>query len=675
MGLGSFRKDINGLRAIGVVAVIIFHFNANWLPGGFAGVDIFFVISGYLMTGLIVSGLSRGKFSLAGFYFSRAKRIIPALAVLSLSLLILGWFLLAPGDYKTLAKHIEKSITFTSNITYFQDAGYFDLASHKKWLLHTWSLSVEWQFYLIYPLILLFCNRLWGQNSLKWVVTVGTVVSFAFCVSITQQNPNESFFLLPYRAWEMLLGGVIFLFPVSLRPNVSRSLEYLGMIAILGALILLSSDLLWPGAWAAIPVTGTALILLAQRNDSILTSNPISQKIGTVSYSLYLWHWPIYAVIYYLGYQNNPGIILLSIGLSFILGALSYYGVERRAFFIHTFLDIQARKPVLKVAALLLSVPILIIPAVFCGTKFVRNSDGAASRIDSYIFDNPELFLTEPPFSEQCHENAMELPRCVLSDAKNLTRAQPDFILLGDSHADVVSTAIAQAVANIGGKGLLLFTKGGCLFVPGIRNTNKPQDADCSNLTEDVLHILYEQYPTTPVIVVNRLRYYFGMSSDDDRQRHHAFLVDNPPANYRAEEIHQINTDVSNGYMDFICSLSKTREVYILTPTPEFEHDVIDHIARNILFNDNRAEIITDVDIHFQQNEYVHSLLKQTQNRCGTTLIDPIPALCDSDTCHGVMDGLPLYQDKNHLNEYGNRLLIPVFEKELSTGLSNSSRR
>lgn len=417
-----FRKDINGLRAIGVVAVIIFHFNAAWLPGGFAGVDVFFVISGYLMTKLVILGISNRDFSLTRFYFSRARRIIPALAILCFALLILGWFTLAPGDYEILARHIEKSVTFTSNITYFQEAGYFDLASHKKWLLHTWSLSIEWQFYLLYPIVLLSFNRIFGLKSLRWVIVIATVVSYIFCVSITQQTPSTAFYLLPYRAWELMLGGVVFLFPLRLETHASKCLEYLGLTAIVCSLIFISMDYLWPGALAAIPVFGAVAVLTAHRNNSIFTSNIVSQNLGNISYSLYLWHWPIYAVMYYFEYQGKVMIVLLGIAASFVLGTLSYFGVERRTFFKKSLLNINTSHPLKEVAAACVSVPVLLILVVFCATKFVRNSNGAALRIDNYIFDNPQLFQNAPAFSRQCHENAMDLPQCVLADAKNLTK-------------------------------------------------------------------------------------------------------------------------------------------------------------------------------------------------------------------------------------------------------------
>lgn len=166
----KFRKDINGLRAIAVIAVVLFHFNASWLPGGFAGVDVFFVISGFLMTGIIFRGIEQDNFSILNFYIARANRIIPALALLCFVLLVFGWFYLTPLEYQSLGKHAASSVSFLSNFTYWSEAGYFAAASHEKWLLHTWSLSVEWQFYIIYPLMLVAMRKFISIKTMKFMI-------------------------------------------------------------------------------------------------------------------------------------------------------------------------------------------------------------------------------------------------------------------------------------------------------------------------------------------------------------------------------------------------------------------------------------------------------------------------------------------------------------------------
>ena len=212
-----FRKDINGLRAIAVIGVMLFHFNASWMPGGFAGVDVFFVISGFLMTGIIFRGIEQENFSILKFYVARANRIIPALAVLCSVLLLFGWFYLTPLDYKNLGKHVGSSMGFLSNFIYWRESGYFDAASQEKWLLHTWSLSVEWQFYIIYPLVLVALRNFMSLKAMKVAVLHGTVLGFIFCVIATFKWPDSAYYLLPARAWEMMIGGVAYLYPIAMQ--------------------------------------------------------------------------------------------------------------------------------------------------------------------------------------------------------------------------------------------------------------------------------------------------------------------------------------------------------------------------------------------------------------------------------------------------------------------------
>ncbi|PKH09390.1 acyltransferase family protein [Moritella sp. Urea-trap-13] len=325
----KFRTDLNGLRAIALIAVVLFHFNPSIAPGGFAGVDIFFVISGFLMTGIIFKGLNTDSLNLVEFYLCRANRIIPPLALLCFTLLLFGWFLLPPMDYVNLGKHAASSITFLSNITYFYESGYFDAGAYEKWLLHTWSLSVEWQFYIIYPIILLFLKRSFSLETLKRLLIVSTVLGFIFCIIATDMWPTFAYFSLPTRAWEMLLGGVAYFYPLKLNENQKRVLEVIGITLMLLSFTLTSKVTPWPGYIACVPVFGTYLILLSNRETSLLTNNRIFQTLGKWSYSIYLWHWPI-AV--YGTYFNLDNWIPIGLVLSVVFGAMSFYLIESNQF-------------------------------------------------------------------------------------------------------------------------------------------------------------------------------------------------------------------------------------------------------------------------------------------------------------------------------------------------------
>lgn len=201
----GFRTDINGLRAWAVISVLLYHFGISGFSGGFVGVDLFFVISGFLMTSIIIKGLEGNKFLIMSFYAARARRIVPALTALCLFLSVIGYWVLAPLDYKMLATHAIAALGFFSNIKFWSEAGYFDVSSHEKWLLHTWSLSVEWQFYLVLPVLL---AAVWhfrpGRTPQFSVTLAGCLLSFATAVAITPQSSSAAFYLLPTRAWEML---------------------------------------------------------------------------------------------------------------------------------------------------------------------------------------------------------------------------------------------------------------------------------------------------------------------------------------------------------------------------------------------------------------------------------------------------------------------------------------
>lgn len=326
----QFRKDLNGLRAIAVIAVVLFHFNASWMPGGFAGVDVFFVISGFLMTGIIFRGFAVNHFSTLSFYIARANRIIPALAALCLVLFVFGWIVLPPLEYRTLGNHIGSSIGFVSNIVYWSEAGYFDTSSHEKWLLHTWSLSVEWQFYLLYPLILVCLNKFMPTYVLKTTLLIGTILGFLYGWYASYHTPNAAYFLINARAWEMMLGGVAYTYPWSLSENTKKWCERLGLTLIIISYFYFSKKTLWPGYLALLPVIGSFLVIQAHRNDSVFTANIVMQKIGKWSYSIYLWHWPIVVALYY--FVLPDWLSVFGIVLSVFLGFISYQYIEKIRF-------------------------------------------------------------------------------------------------------------------------------------------------------------------------------------------------------------------------------------------------------------------------------------------------------------------------------------------------------
>lgn len=349
----NFRKDINGLRAVAVLSVVIFHFMPQLLKGGFAGVDIFFVISGFLMTSIIYRGHEKNQFTYKRFYLARAKRIIPALTVISFFVLVFGWLYISPSSYEVIAKHVLTSITFLSNFMFWSEAGYFDIASRSKFLLHTWSLSVEWQFYIAYPVLIGLLFRLFGPRNSRYMILALMIFSFIFSCYSSIKWPDSAYFLLPSRSWEMLCGGLVFLFPLKLGEIHKKIISTSGLVVIFLSCWYFSDTDIWPGYNALIPVLGASFLISANVCNKFLDSKPL-QLIGLWSYSIYLWHWVILSIIYFFEPFSSNYTQCFGIFLSLIVGGISFKLIESK---INT-------KPILFIyfSTLLISIFVIAFP-------------------------------------------------------------------------------------------------------------------------------------------------------------------------------------------------------------------------------------------------------------------------------------------------------------------------
>jgi peptidoglycan/LPS O-acetylase OafA/YrhL len=285
-----FRYDINGLRALSVVIVVLYHFDSKIVPGGFIGVDVFFVISGYLMTKIISSSIEKGGFNVFTFLYRRFKRLFPALAFLCFIVYLYAFIYLTSVEFQEVSKHVVASLSFSSNFIYWLEAGYFDSSAATKWLLHTWSLSAEWQFYIIYPFILLLYYNVFSIKIIKYIILASFIISFIVSLFLFNNHPDAAYYLLPSRAWEMLLGGLALYFP--LKKGFRGYVCLICLISIVASAFLIDSDANWPGYIALIP-TVSAYIIIASNWDWKLFENKYIQLIGLWSYSIYLVHWPL----------------------------------------------------------------------------------------------------------------------------------------------------------------------------------------------------------------------------------------------------------------------------------------------------------------------------------------------------------------------------------------------
>lgn len=329
-----YRPDIDGLRAIAVLGVLFFHAGLG-CPGGFIGVDIFFVISGFLITNLLLRDLQNKTFSFFDFWARRIRRILPALAVMGLVVIVVGYFGMLPNEYQLLGKQLISIVFCASNVKFWREDGYFEINSDEKPFLHTWSLSVEEQFYCVIPIILFFLFKFKREKFTLPLIILCCVGSFVTSIYLSETHPSANFYLLPSRAWELGVGSLLsFVSPIQ-SSKLREISSFVGLTLIIGCYLLFSDNVSFPGAYALPPVLGAAFIIwsgIGQTNLTLicrfLTLKPLI-GIGLISYSLYLWHWPIFAYQNHLCYSNESRIIQSIILLiSFVIAWISWKYIE-----------------------------------------------------------------------------------------------------------------------------------------------------------------------------------------------------------------------------------------------------------------------------------------------------------------------------------------------------------
>ena len=628
----GFRLDINGLRAYAVLAVVLYHFGVAGFSGGFVGVDVFFVISGFLMYSIISRDLTEQRFSYKGFFLARARRIFPALAVLCVVLLVLGWFFLMPKEYQQLGRHVRESLLFSSNVRYFNEAGYFDVASQNKWLLHTWSLSVEWQFYLLLPLLMALLYKLRASRALLGaaLLTCGAL-SLGYCLWLTPNNPSQAFYLLPTRAWEMLAGAMVAHWGTSLKASTARLVEVFGLGAIASAVVLFDHKTLWPSGFALLPVVGAMFVLIAARTDSLLTGNAAAQWLGTRSYSIYLWHWPVVVALAYVGRLENGLWVSAGVLGSIVLGALSYQWVE-----------VPSQKWLGRVRPRTAFIALL---CVFLGlavaAQIVRRS-GFAERLPEAIKAIDQARHNANPRLDECLDAAS---KCVYG------QGPLQLVLVGDSHADAVVTAVADSVA-----GSVLFRgESGCPIAFGLKSPAK--DQDCEDLNRSLEQEIQALPKEVPLLMI------------DHTSGHLAFAKLGAEANdfYFSKSTSLITQgfldEFAEHYVDTLCRMAQTREVYVLRPIPNMPVDVPTALGRSLLLTGKIEPVSLSLTQYAKSHALTLKMQDQAAAQCGVKLLETTPYLCGAERCDAQQEGVVLYRDNNHLTEAGNKKLLPLFKE------------
>jgi peptidoglycan/LPS O-acetylase OafA/YrhL len=430
----KFRYDIGFLRAFAVLIVVFFHYKVPFFEGGFVGVDIFFVISGYLMTNIILRKFQSNTFNLWDFYKRRFTRIVPALIVMIRGVLATTFFLYFPIDFKQVSQYSLFSSVFLSNYYYLFNSGYFDPSSQSNILLHTWSLSVEWQFYMVYPIFLFLIRKSYLKKEKTFKVVFLSVCFLSFLLVVVFNNffppsyTKVSFFSVTHRAWEMMLGGVAFIYSDFFRDRISdffkKIITYVCFLGLIISVVYFTDNDVWPSLLTLIPVIATFLII-ALHNEYVFYKNKKLQYLGSISYSWYLWHWPFYVVSRYFGYENW-GITIVVFILSILVSVFSYEIIEKKNILVQ------------KNAVYIITFLVLVFSSF---TSFYN--------LNSFLFNKEAIALTEfnskyePTRKKQfnsgvCHHtHNINYKSCLSLDIN-----KKNVLLLGDSHAGQFSLSL-----------------------------------------------------------------------------------------------------------------------------------------------------------------------------------------------------------------------------------------
>ena len=598
------------------------------------------------MTSIIVDQCCNNTHFITHFYLSRARRIIPALFVLCVALLVLGWCYLLPIDYKYTAQGTLSSITLVSNIVYWHQSGYFDLASHEKLLLHTWSLSVEWQFYLLYPIMLSAVLRfLPGISAVRSILAIVFGISLIVSIASIQWAPSASFYTLPPRVWEFMIGGLIYVCRLDL-DKLRRwlpALELFGLLAIILPILLFSPTTEWPGYLAAVPTTGCALIILANRKQSFWSSNPVSHILGKLSYSLYLWHWPVLVVLKYFLVRSDLVTSIAGIATSLVLGAISF-----------RFAETAMRNAIAKLsAAQQVCVFGAMVGAVSLASVVVLTNDGFASRS---MPETRALAAEAARAGDGCwlYQNPIdEVTGCHIG----LETAPETVFLIGDSHA-ISLFGVVDDVLRSTGRGGRFFSAISCAPIFGM-SFSKIKESDCIGFYRILRSKPFSGSNTQIVLAGRWSSYVYGRNEDGMRA-----AIDIDGVNdFESLPLHERESILSDRITRGICQFSRLGRIFVVGQIPEMNYNIPLTIAREMrLFGSATRKHFLSRDEYERRNAVINGALLRATRECDATILNPAEYLCDSDSCYGERGGHAIYNDSNHLNEYGNRILIPMFD-------------
>lgn len=665
----AYRKEIDGLRALAVLPVVLFHFSIPGFGGGFVGVDIFFVISGFLIGGLLWSELTRdNNIALGRFFMRRIRRLAPAYFAMAIVSLVASWFILLPYEFREFGKELIASTVYLSNVHFFREAGYFDVASDQKVLLHTWSLAVEEQFYLFLPVFLLILRPV--RRVVPAVLMGIGLISLVACLVMTSYSQTAAFYLFPFRAWELLAGVCLAIyaqqraFDWSLHPLIS----WAGLALIVGSVTLIPSGPQFPGFLALFPVLGALCIIGNGRNDNAVNrglQHPILIFFGLISYSLYLWHWPVITLAtYYVGGDLSLTWRVILMGLVVALAWVSLCVIEapiRRGW---------------------LTSPALLTGAVLASG--VTLGAGALIYLQDGMIDRyrPEVRA----HIEASFDFNQDWRRCTTPGEGDFAGIEicpigpegpPQVVIWGDSHVRAFKEGLEQAAFEADTPALLMW-RAGCPPLFGLAKeeptSTRIQNETCARNNSQLKTALANLPEAKTLLLIGRWTYYAeGQGIGQDRQNSiRLFATEDGPlvATDQSEllvEAWDHSTDILAGYFE---------NIFILEQVPEIDQYASWVISRKLalghLSAPDEIEALTQVSRTSAKlrTRAAHRMVERVAEHPQVHLIRSWQDFCSEAVCAAVHDGVGRYFDNNHITNTQakkvRRIFDPVFQAAAS---------
>jgi len=629
----KYRPDIDGLRAIAVGSVLAYHAFPSLLPGGFIGVDIFFVISGFLITTILLQSLAAGDFSYRDFYARRIRRIFPALVLVLLATLAFGWYVLLPGEFSQLGKQTTGGAAFFANLVFLGEAGYFDATAETKPLLHLWSLGIEEQFYIFWPLLLgLAWRRRWPMLRVTLAVAV---ISFLVNVLTVQPHRAAAFYSPLSRAWELMAGGLLAAMRLQAasngsaqpRPWTKHAQSVVGMGLIVLGLFMTRSTKAFPGWWALLPVLGAVSCIAAGPNGVLnryLLSNRVMVWIGLISYPLYLWHWPLLSYARIVAGGEPP----LQVRVVLVVAAVVLAWATYR--FLERFVKLHLSQGMLRGLAGGGAALALAGALVFLGMPPPRNDSQALQAVaDATREDNYYGGFEETALGGQF--------------VYRTGSGRHNVLLIGDSHVEQYAPRALELVRTQPGKARTVYfaTKGSCPPVPGLFSS---ADTGCEERRQAVLDLALKPDIDSVVIGGCWSCYFTGAGPTvnyflDDRKAVHPFL--------NGDGIELSLKSLG----EVLKRLSAHKTVYLVLGNPVgMDFDPLKQIQGSRLGGMTAAGGQLKAPMP-QDQAVLNARLKQVAEANGARVIEPFASLCADGQCIRSMpdDGSPAYKDIGHL--------------------------